>query len=454
MHDDRIRVLIVDDEENCLRAIKDIFDIENVPCITAQNVNTALNILEHHEIDIVLTDVKMPGESGMELLYHIKQHSPHIYVILMTGYGSIHDAVKAMKLGAYQYVMKPIIIQDLMQQIKEIFQKIDGPTPETPFDSIAESLPQGKILLGKSDRIRNVAKLISKIANTDLPVLILGESGTGKELAATAIHYASNRADHSIVALNCAAFPESLLESELFGYAKGAFTDARTPKTGKFDQAHGGTLFLDEIGDMRPTMQVKLLRVLEEKEFQPLGSNAPRNIDFRLISATNKDLSEALKSGEFRNDLYYRLNAVTITMPPLREIPEDIPVLSSHFAKNFEQRIGKKKVQIHEKVMQVLMAYSWPGNVRELANCIRRAVALCDGNEIRLADLPSHITSTQVEEQPEQVQAETTLLLADMEKNHILQVLEMADNNKSLAANMLGIHRDTLLRKLKKFGIS
>ncbi len=240
----------------------------------------------------------------------------------------------------------------------------------------------------------------------------------------------------------------------MFGYAKGAFTDARTPKTGKFDQAHGGTLFLDEIGDMRPTMQVKLLRVLEEKEFQPLGSNAPRNIDFRLISATNKDLTEALKSGEFRNDLYYRLNAVTITMPPLREIPEDIPVLAGHFAKNFEQRIGKKKVQIHEKVMQVLMAYSWPGNVRELANCIRRAVALCDGNEIRLADLPSHITSIRIEEDPQQVQAEPTLLLADMEKNHILQVLERADNNKSLAANMLGIHRDTLLRKLKKFGIS
>ncbi len=448
-------ILIVDDEENCLRAIKDVFDLEGIGCMTANNGARALEYFDRQEIDIVITDVKMPGIAGIDLLKRIKKRSPKTYVLMLTGYGSIEDAVESIKLGAYQYIMKPVIMDDLLGQIKDILARINAERSHSPLQEIAEILPTGKTILGKSLRIRNVAQLISKIANTDLPVLVLGESGTGKELAATAIHFASDRVNKPFVAINCAAFPDTLLDSELFGYEKGAFTDAKTSKAGRIEEADGGTLFLDEIGDMKPSMQAKLLRVLEEQEFQRLGSNQSIKVDIRFISATNLDLRQALENGSFRVDLYFRLNAVTLMMPPLREIPEDIPLLANHFSKQFAARFNRNITQITDEAINALKSYHWPGNVRELANAIRRAVALCDGDQIRAYDLPPHISTAEPITHKETLSIkEKSLLLSDIERDHILRVLDMAEGNKSLAANILGIHRDTLLRKLKKYGLN
>ncbi len=454
MIEERPQVLIVDDEENCLRAIKDVFDLEGIDCLTARNGMKALELLEHNDIEIVISDVKMPGMTGMELLSEMKKQKPDLYVFMLTGYGSIEDAVESVKKGAYQYILKPVIMEDLIPQIKELLAKINQDSQTTPFMDIAQQLPKGKTILGNSQRIRNIAKLISKIAQTDLPVLVLGESGTGKELAATAIHYSSDRAEKPFIALNCAAFPDTLLESELFGYEKGAFTDAKNSKPGKIEEANGGTLFLDEIGEMKPQMQAKLLRVLEEHEFQRLGSNKSQKVDIRIVSATNRDLRQGMEEGLFRPDLYYRLNAVTVAMPTLAEIKEDIPLLANHFAQDFAQKFNQKPVKISEEANDALQAYHWPGNIRELANAIRRAVALCDKDEIKLYDLPLHITTLEKQTKTEAASPKRSLLLSDIEKEHILKVLELTGGNKSLAANMLGIHRDTLLRKLKKYEIS
>ncbi len=447
------KILLVDDEENCLRSLKDVLDLEQLDCTTTSSGLKALELFSHDDYDIVITDVRMPGVSGIDLLKQVKRLKPDTTVIMLTGFGSINDAVASIKLGAYQYILKPVIMDDLLTLIKDAASQHSRTTGTSPLLDLKEPLPSGKTILGRSIRLQNVAKLISKIASTDLPVLILGESGTGKELAATAIHHTSDRAAKPFIAINCAAFPDTLLESELFGYEKGAFTDARTSKAGRIEEADGGTLFLDEIGDMKPAMQAKLLRVLEEQEFQRLGSNKSRRIDIRLISATNRDLRQAIADKSFRADLYYRLNAVTIAMPPLREIPEDIPLLANHFARDFAARFSRESVQVDEEAIAALLRYSWPGNVRELANAIRRAVALSEGHSIRIYDLPPHLIqevnpTVEIEPSPS-----GTLLLEEVEKEHILKVLEMTDGNRSEAAQILGIHRDTLLRKLKKYGV-
>ncbi|MBN1996858.1 sigma-54-dependent Fis family transcriptional regulator [candidate division KSB1 bacterium] len=448
MTESKHQILLVDDEENCLRAVSDVFELENITCFTANNATRALDIIEREEIDIVISDVRMPGKTGMDLLVDIKKIRPDMQVIMLTGYGSINDAVESMKLGAYQYILKPVIMEDLLAMVKELQEKIDQQKNHTPFEEL--DVPKGKKILGKSPRIQNIAKLISKISNTDLPVLIVGESGTGKELAATAIHYGSDRAKGPFVAINCPAFPETLLESELFGYEKGAFTDAKTSKQGKIEIADGGTLFLDEIGDMKPAMQAKLLRVLEEQEFQRLGSNKSHQVDIRIISATNRDLIKAMQEGMFRPDLYYRLNAVNVVMPPLREIREDIPILANYFLQDYSKNFNRKSVDISRDAMEALKKYHWPGNVREMANALRRALALSEGNNIKLYDLPSHITTSDLPVKSVEIK-QKSLLLDDIEREHIKRVLDMTEGNKSLAAQMLGIHRDTLLRKIKKY---
>jgi len=451
MVNEKTRILLVDDEENCLRALKDVFELEHIDCATASNGAKAIDIVTHNDIDIVITDVRMPGISGMDLLKQIKRIKPQVYVLMLTGHGSINDAVRSMKLGAFQYILKPVIMEDLLTQTKELLQKIDEQNVASPLQKLKTSLPTGKVIVGHSVRLQNVAKLISKIANTDLPVLILGESGTGKELAATALHYSSDRKDKPFVAINCAAFPDTLLESELFGYEKGAFTDARSSKAGKIEEADSGTLFLDEIGDMKPAMQAKLLRVLEEQQFQRLGSNKYFKIDIRIISATNRDLRQAIEDGLFRADLYYRLNAVSLLMPTLREIPEDIPLLAGYFAKEFAQKFNRQVEGLSEDALVALQSYYWPGNVRELANAIRRSVALADGKQIQIFDLPPYIANAQFEKPEGKTGKPQKLLLADIEKEHILAVIDMVHGNKSEAAQILGIHRDTLLRKLKKY---
>ncbi len=451
MINEKTRILLVDDEENCLRALEDVFELEQIECATANNGAKAIDIITHHDIDIVISDVRMPGISGLDLLKQIKRIKPDVYVLMLTGHGSINDAVLSIKMGAYQYILKPVIMDDLLTQVKELLHKIDSQRAAMPLQELKERMPAGKVIVGNSMRLQNVAKLVNKIANTDLPVLILGESGTGKELAATALHYSSDRSNQPFIAINCAAFPDTLLESELFGYEKGAFTDARASKAGKIEEANGGTLFLDEIGDMKPAMQAKLLRVLEEQQFQRLGSNKYHKIDIRIISATNRDLRQAIEEGTFRTDLYYRLNAVSLLMPTLREIPEDIPLLANYFAKEFAAKLGRKTEGFTDEALSTLRKYFWPGNVRELANAIRRAVALAEEKKIQIFDLPPYIANAQYETPETKSTKPQKLLLADIERDHILAVIDMVNGNKSEAAQILGIHRDTLLRKLKKY---
>jgi len=443
------RILLVDDEENCLRSLRDVFDLENITCFTANSGVKALDILAKEDIDILITDVKMPGMTGMDLLKEVKRQKPEINVIMLTGYGSINDAVESMKLGAYQYILKPVVMEDIL----DLVHRLSVEQSPALLEKLAADLPAGKALIGNSVRMRNIAQLIAKIAATDLPVIIIGESGTGKELAATALHYASERAGQRLVTINCAALPDTLLESELFGYEKGAFTDARSSKAGKIEEADKGTLFLDEIGDMQPAMQAKLLRVLEQNEFQRLGSNRSHKVDVRIVSATNRDLAQGMRDGSFRPDLYYRLNAVTLSMPALREIPEDIPILANHFVREFSERFERPGMRLDDEVLESFQRYRWPGNVRELANAIRRAVVLCSGDVIRDFDLPGHIMESMEEKPVRTVEKKHSYLLADVEKEHILKVLEIASGNKSQAAKIMGIHRDTLLRKLKKFGL-
>ncbi len=441
-------ILIVDDEDNCLRALQDVFELEQLDCVTTNSTTKALDLFKSHDFDIVITDVRMPVMNGIDLLRQIKRVKPETYVIMLTGYSSLHEAIAAIKLGAYDYIFKPVITEDLLGRIKEIFAQLTDQVPPSVGKAKA-SLSVDEILLGNSLRIQNVKKLISKIANSDLPVLILGESGTGKELAAQTIHNCSDRANKPFVTVHCAALPDMYLESELFGYEKGATTNG---KVGKIEQANGGTLFLDEIGEMKITTQTKLLRAMEG-EFQALGSNKPRKIDVRIISATTRGLNQAIMEKTFLADLYHRLNAVTINMPSLREMTEDVPVLADHFAKDFAQLFGRQPMSLSPETMMALKRYPWPGNVRELANVIRRAIVLSDGDTIREFDLPSHFMGTEITAVSEMDKPSKSLLLEDVEREHILKVLDIAGGNKSEAATLLGIHRDTLLRKLKKYNL-
>jgi len=455
---DKSKILLVDDEENCLRSVKDVFDLEGLECFTANSGLKALDIFDRSDIDIVITDIRMPGMSGIELLNKIKERRPTTPVLMLTGYGSIEDAVKSIKMGAYNYILKPVNVNDLLADIRDIIAELELKGEEDSEVVLFSGLPAGKRIIGNSDRLYHVTELIQKVAKTDLSVLILGESGTGKELAAAAIHHSSDRTKGPFVRINCAALPETLLESELFGYEKGAFTDAKTTKKGKVELADGGTLFLDEIGDMAPAMQAKLLRVLEEREVDRLGSNSAKgkSVDIRVISATNQQLRNAVEHGTFRNDLYYRLNTVTVEMPALREIRDDLPLLANHFVKEYAARLRRAIPAISDEAMNTLLKYNWPGNVRELANAMRRAVALCDGGEIRNVDLPEHMIHCEPETKPAEIESDylEPLTLAEVEKQHIIRVFENVNGNRSKASNLLGIHRDTLLRKLKQYGLN
>ena len=455
MVNSRSRVLLVDDEINCLRSVKDVFDLEGIDCLTANSGTTALDIFDRNDIDIVVTDIRMPNMNGIDLLKKIKERKPLTHVLMLTGYGSIEDAVESIKLGAYNYVLKPINVADLLADVKDILNMIEGGEDKTETTPGFHELPEGKQILGRSDRIKNVKQLIQKIAKTDLSVLIQGESGTGKELAAMAIHYSSDRAMNPFVSINCAALPETLLESELFGYEKGAFTDAKKTKKGKVELAHTGTLFLDEIGDMSAPMQAKLLRVLEARELDRLGSDRSLKVDIRLLSATNRDLRAAMERGEFRSDLFYRLNTVNIVMPSLREIPDDILSLANYFIKEYATRLNRTIPKLTDESKDILTRYHWPGNVRELGNAMRRAVALCDGILIYKIDLPEHLVNFEISEVSltRKDRDEELLPLVEIEKRHILKVLEKVNGNRSRAASLLGIHRDTLLRKLKQYGL-
>ncbi|MDW8051975.1 MAG: sigma-54 dependent transcriptional regulator [Armatimonadota bacterium] len=383
-------ILVVDDELNIRRVLERAFTKEGYQVLTAEGGHQALRLLEEHPCNLMLTDVVMPDMTGLELLKRARQKHPHLQVILMTAYGTIPTAVEAMRAGAYDFLTKPLDFEVLRKVVRNALRESASPTPAA---GRKRARTKQTVFIGESPAIREILKTVERVADTRTTVLITGESGTGKELIARLLHERSSRADKPFVAVSCAAIPETLLEVELFGAVKGAYTGAETDRIGKFEAANGGTLFLDEIGDIPPLIQVKLLRVLQEREIERLGSNTPIPVDVRLIAATNRDLEEAVRSGAFRSDLYYRLQVVHIHLPPLRERREDIPLLANYFLKKFAEENKRALRSISPEAMQILQQASWKGNVRELENAIEAAVVLAppDATVLLPEHLPPHL---------------------------------------------------------------
>jgi two-component system, NtrC family, response regulator len=439
-------ILVVDDEKNYLLVLKELLGGEGYEVVIAQSASEALKVFQETELDLVITDMKMPGMSGMELLGVLKEKDLHLPVIMMTAYGTVEKAVEAMKKGAYDYILKPFDNEVLkktvgkglaMGQVIKANRLLSGELKEKfgPTDLIGNSLP-----------VRQVRELISKVAGTKATVLISGESGTGKELVARAIHFNSPRKDKPLISVNCSALTETLLESELFGHEKGAFTGAVAQRKGRFEAADGGTLFLDEVGEMSPSVQVTLLRVLQNREFERVGGNKTIKVDVRVITATNKDLTQEIAKGHFREDLYYRLNVVHIIVPPLRDRKEDLPLLIRYFLERFIREMNKKEVPtLAPEAMGALLAYDWPGNVRELENMLERAIILSSKPIIHLEDLPfTSIIPTG---------AKLNEVLELIEKKMITQALTISGNIQAHAADLLGIEKNLLKYKMKKYSL-
>lgn len=448
----KARVLVVDDEINLLKTLSDVLNRNGYEVAVAKDGPSALGLIEKNGFDIALLDIRMPHMDGVELLERIKARHPDVEVIIMTAYGTIETAIKSIKLGAYAYILKPLDIDDVLVNLKKITQ-MKTLVGEARFLQ-AQLLQEHSYehIIGKSKQIQGVIETIKKVAPSDSTVLITGPSGAGKEMVADAVHYSSKRCSRPYLKINCAAFPETLLESELFGYEKGAFTGADKQKKGKFEVADGGTLFLDEIGDMPFPMQAKLLRVLEKGEFERLGGNEVIKVNVRFVAATNQNLTRMLQERRFRSDLFYRLNTVIINLPPLVERGEDIPLLVDHFLAKFSREMSRKQPNVSPEAVKLILSYPWPGNIRELANAIERAVIFCEKGVIKPHDLPPAIHHG-----PSELPYEPLLLedlrLDAVESRHISEVLKLTGGNKNEAARRLGIHRETLYKKIRKFNL-
>ena len=451
-------VLIVDDEKNYPPILSAVLEEEGFETLMAYSGEEALSILKTSDVDLVLTDMKMPSLDGIELLERIKEKDPGLPVIMMTAHGTVEKAVEAMQKGAYNYILKPFDNERLVIYVNKAIQMYRVIKENRRLRKTVESQYSFGNIIGKSSKMQNVFELIYKVAPSTASILIEGESGTGKDLVAKSIHYNSPRHNHPFIAVNCSALAESLLESELFGHEKGAFTGAVATKKGRFELAEGGTLFLDEIGELSPSLQVKLLRVLQDKIFERVGGLRQVAVNFRLITATNKRLREEVRKGRFREDLYYRLNVVYIDLPPLRQRSEDLRLLVDHFIGKYaaERRMGVPVKGIEREVEQIFYQHDWPGNVRELENTIERAMVLCPDDIIRVSDLPKYLKNTlsgesQLENIP--VDAKLFATLADIEKKMLLRALASCNNIQSEAAQLLGIGRSGFNKKLKKYGI-
>ncbi len=441
------KIMVVDDEVSIRESLHDWLKDSGHEVFTAANGGEALEILRDKKPEIVITDLVMPGMDGLELTKKIKELFPDIAVIIITAYGSISTAIAAIKEGAYDYIEKPfcperveLLIEKLMEHQKLVKENVS-------LRQKLEDRYRFEGIIAKSNKMQQLFEVVKVVAKSNATVLITGESGTGKELVARAIHSLSPRRDKPFVAVSCAALPESLLESELFGHERGSFTGAIAQKKGKFEYANKGTLFLDEIGDISANTQVHLLRVIEEKEFSRVGGNEPIRVDVRIVSATNKDLKKAVEQGEFREDLYYRLNVVTIDLPPLRERKEDIPLLAEHFLKKFSVENQKEVTGFSPEAREFLLRHEWPGNVRQLENAVERAVILAKNNLLTLADLAHRVFSP-----PTAVTGSKRI--EEIEKSHIISVLRETKGNFSEAARVLGITRMTLYNKVKAYGLS
>ncbi|RMG60616.1 MAG: sigma-54-dependent Fis family transcriptional regulator [Deltaproteobacteria bacterium] len=455
------RLLIADDEEYILDILVEVFSGLSLEIDTARTGDEALKKIDEKRYDVVLTDLKMPGCDGLTVLRAAKELQPECEVIMMTGYGTIETAVEAMKLGAFHYITKPFKIDEVRLLVLKALEHSRYRRENVTLRKQVRNKYSFENIIGTSPAMMEVLSLVEKVADTDSTILILGESGTGKEMIARAIHYNSSRANNLLVPVNCGAIPEDLLESELFGHVKGAFTGAVAPRAGRFELANHGTIFLDEIGEMSPKLQVKLLRVLQEKEFEPVGSTKTIRVDVRVIAATNKDLEEEVRQGRFREDLYYRLNVIPIRIPPLRERKEDIPLLLSYFIDLYNEKKGRHLEGVTDEAMEILLSYPWPGNVRELENLVERIVVIKGQGKITVEDLPEKMRTGKRTVIPgdELVAAENPFpvnlkeAVDRLEIEMIKKALKMAGGNKEMAASLLGIKRTTLIEKIKRKNI-
>jgi DNA-binding NtrC family response regulator len=450
----RIRLLVVDDEQSIRRLCMTVGEALGFTCMEANSGETALALLEEQPAHMILTDMVMPNMSGLEFLEKVKKLLPRSEVAVMTGHGSIETAVQAMKLGAYDYIGKPFSpLEELRLFLRRMAEKVHLVEENQFLRERVDTESDLHGIVGSSAKIQDVLRMISRLKDTRTPVLVTGESGTGKELVARAIHFRGSFANRPFVAVDCGSLVPTLIESELFGYEKGAFTGALRSKTGLFQSANGGTIFLDEIGELPLEMQAKLLRVLQEKEVRPVGSNQKVKVDVRVVAATNRDLESEYRNGTFRKDLYFRLNVVTVHLPSLRERRSDIPMLAHWF---LDRYAPDSSMQVTNGAMKSLLQYDWPGNVRELENCIERAVALGDSKIIDVGDLPPAIASASPTADTGVVVMSgpvSSTDLEDIERATIERVFEQVKGDKAMAGKMLGISRATLYRKLKRYNI-
>jgi DNA-binding NtrC family response regulator len=450
------RIVLIDDEANASAALETLLEQDGYDVERAPDGRAGLLLVERHDPDLVLTDLRMPGMDGLELLARIKELRPEAMVILMTAYGTVRTAVKAMKLGAEDYLGKPIDVEELEVVLEKALARKRLLAETQSLRERLEHKYRLENLVGESPAMLSVFKTIRQVASSSASVLLLGESGTGKELFAQALHQTSPRHKKPFVKVACAALPETLLESELFGHEKGSFTGAIFTRAGRFEAADGGTLFLDEIGDISPTVQVKLLRFLEEREFERVGGNKTFKVDVRIVAATHRDLKKKLEDGSFREDLYYRLNVIEIHIPPLRERPGDLPLLTHHFLRKYAQENQKEIRELGDDVLSLLLSHAWPGNVRELENAMERAVVLSDGPVLLPAHFPT-VRGTAVDE-ARRARAEASLgvripgsPLADIEREAILRTLAAVGGSTSKAAAILDISARKIQYKLKEY---
>ncbi len=444
-----LRVIVVDDEKNQREMLAGFLTRKGYTVTTADSSEVALENMTHNSFEIGLFDMKMTGESGLDLLKKVKAKDPEMQVIMITAFGTVETAVDAMRAGAYDYLSKPINLEELLELVKKAGERHYLLSENRLLREHLEGL-EVKEIIGSSSKLKQVLSEIARVAPTDSTVLITGESGSGKELVARTIHRLSSRGEGRFVAVNCAAIPETLLESELFGHEKGAFTGADRRRTGRFELAIGGTILLDEVGELPGAIQVKLLRILEDKRFERLGGDEELDADVRIITATNRNLAEDVEQGRFREDLYYRINVVNIFLPPLRDRREDIMPLTEHFLKQTSERLNRPTRGITAQAKDLLMAHDWPGNVRELANTIERAIVLSRSDILDVDDFPQLRRSDSA---AGEYTAPVSATLKELEKRQIENVLASTGYSLQKAADMLGIHRNTLRQKMKEYGI-
>ncbi len=475
------RVLVIEDDDTVRDVLRSFLNSKGFEAVLAKSGETGIDMLRAEKFDIILTDLVMPGLTGMDVLREVSASKVNTPTIVITAYGTVQTAVEAMKFGAFDYVTKPFNLDELMIVIEKALNLSKLRKENVMLKQQLRKKYNFRGLIGHSPRMQSVYELIEKIADTDSTILIMGESGTGKELIAKTIHFNSSRSQGPFVPLNCAAIPRDLLESELFGHEKGAFTGAVTSRIGRFELAQGGTLFLDEIGELDPALQVKLLRVLQERDFERVGGVKTIKVDVRILAATNKDLDRAVKEGKFREDLFYRLNVIPILLPPLRKRLEDMPLLIDHFVHEFAKKRKREPLTFSTEANQCLMRYRWPGNVRELENMIERLSILVAGDIVHVSDIPEKLHQIIFHEMTEPAEsademrvsagiAETTAvkshapyipdsgvnlneMVSSLERNMILHALERTRGIRSKAAQLLGLNRTTLLEKMKKMGI-